>query len=68
LGLGDRGLLARGAWADIVVFDPETISDRATVKEPYLAPTGIKLVLVNGRVAVDDGEVTGERAGRVLRR
>ncbi len=68
LGLGDRGLLARGAWADIVVFDPETIGDRATVREPYLAPTGIKLVLVNGRVAVEDGEVTSERAGRLLRR
>ncbi len=67
LGLGDRGLLARGNWADVVVFDPATIADRATAKEPYLEPVGIRWVIVNGRVAVENGKVKGERAGRVLR-
>ncbi len=68
LGLRDRGLLARYMWADVVVFDPATIADRATAKEPYLAPVGIKWVLVNGRVAAQDGRALGVRAGMVLRR
>jgi N-acyl-D-amino-acid deacylase len=68
LRLADRGLLARGNWADLVVFDPETIADRATGTEPYLAPVGIRWVLVNGLVAAQDGQVSGSRAGKVLQR
>lgn len=66
LGLGDRGLLACGCWADVVVFDPETIADQATGLEPYRPPVGIKLVLVNGKVALRDDQVAGAQAGRVL--
>jgi len=68
LRLVDRGLLARGMWADVVVFDPEKTADRATVTDPYLAPEGIEWVLVNGRVAVAHGAVTETKAGVVLRR
>lgn len=68
LRLTDRGLLARGGWADVVVFDPETISDRATGKEPYLAPVGVEWVIVNGVMAVERGAVSSDRAGKVLRR
>src|SRR5690606_1111370 len=68
LGLHDRGRLAEGMRADIVVFDPETVEDRATFEAPHAYPVGIPWVLVNGHVAVEDGRFTGVRAGRVLRR
>ncbi len=68
LRLAERGLLSCGNWADVVVFDPGTIADRATVKKPYLEPCGIRWVIVNGRVAVENGKVTGTRAGIILRR
>ncbi|RJQ05974.1 MAG: D-aminoacylase [Bacillota bacterium] len=68
LGLSDRGTLARGNWADVVVFDPDTLADRATAKEPYLEPTGVKWVVVNGRVALENGKASGTMAGMVLRR
>ncbi|MCB9876557.1 MAG: amidohydrolase family protein [Planctomycetes bacterium] len=67
IGLADRGRLAVGQWADLVVFDPATVADRATYAEPTLRPEGISLVLVNGQVAVRDNQLTGVRAGRVLR-
>lgn len=68
LGLQDRGLLREGMAADLVVFDPETIRDTGTFAEPNRHPTGIAHVLVAGRIAVDDGALTGIRAGRVFRR
>lgn len=68
LGLGDRGTLRVGAAADLVVFDPRTVADRATYLEPARYPSGIDHVIVNGRVAVRDGVETGARAGRLLRR
>ena len=68
INLEDRGRIAEGLVADLVVFDPATVSDRATFQDPHQYPAGIPLVLVNGRVVVDDGEFTGERAGTVLRR
>ena len=68
LRLKDRGLLREGYWADIVVFDPETIRDNATFDDPCQYPTGISHVLVNGKMTVKDGEYTGETAGRVIRR
>ncbi|MBW3538629.1 MAG: serine hydrolase [Planctomycetes bacterium] len=63
----DRGRIAVGQAADIVVFDYEKIGDRATFAEPQQLSTGVKHVLVNGVVVLDDGEFTGARPGRVLR-
>jgi len=67
LGLTDRGVLAEGAWADIAVFDPDAIADRATYDEPHQYAVGISTVVVNGVVAVDGGDHTGALPGRVLR-
>ncbi|MEW6359505.1 MAG: D-aminoacylase [Planctomycetota bacterium] len=67
-GIKRRGVLKEGCFADIVVFDPETIIDHATWFEPHQYCTGIEHVLVNGRFAVRDGQTTDERPGRVLRR
>ena len=66
--LKDRGLLQPGAFADIVVFNPETIADIATYTEPRQYPVGIEHVIVNGAVTVDGGRQTDARAGRMLRR
>lgn len=68
LGLQDRGLLREGMAADITVFDPDTIIDKGTFAEPNQHPIGISHVLVGGQVAVEDGKLTGVRAGRVLGR
>lgn len=68
LGVVERGLLREGYWADITVFDPVTIIDRATYDAPHRYPAGIGTVLVNGTIVVDAGEHTGTRPGRVLRR
>ena len=66
-GLAGRGVLKPGVFADVVVFDLETVRDTATYLNPFQTPVGIRYVLVNGRVAVRDGVVTGVRAGHVLR-
>jgi N-acyl-D-amino-acid deacylase len=68
LGLTDRGRIAPGCAADIVVLDPEAIADRATFREPRRGAEGIRHVLVNGVAAVRDGIATNLDAGRVLRR
>jgi N-acyl-D-amino-acid deacylase len=68
VGLEGRGRLAEGAWADLVVFDRETISDRATYQRPWVPPSGIRHVFVNGERIVADGRHTGALPGRVLRR
>lgn len=65
-GLTERGHLRRGAFADIVMFDPASYAERATYARPTLLATGMRLVLVNGRVAVDRGGPTGIAAGRPL--
>jgi len=67
LGLRDRGVLRPGARADLVVFDPRRVADRATYEEPHAYPEGIEHVLVNGRFVIRDGEHTGNLPGRVLR-
>ena len=67
-GLRDRGAIRVGACADLVLFDPATIIDRGTFEDPKRAPEGIRCVFVNGVKAVDAGRITGQRAGRVLRR
>lgn len=63
----DRGRIARGYWADIVVFDPVAIAPEADVVRPWAPPAGMKYVLVNGKVAVEGTRATGVRAGQVLR-
>jgi N-acyl-D-amino-acid deacylase len=65
--LTDRGEIAAGRFADIVVFDPETIADVATYEKPRQHPVGIDYVLINGRVAVEGGAQRDVRPGRVLR-
>ena len=67
LGLDGRGVLAPGAFADVVVFDPAVVADRATFAEPHQLSVGITEVLVNGQLAVAGGESTGRLAGRALR-
>jgi len=68
LGLTDRGVLREGCWADVAVFDPARITDRATYDEPHRYAVGVSTVVVNGEVVVDGGDHTGALAGRVLRR
>ena len=68
LGLADRGILREGQVADVVLFDPATIIDRSTYDDPHQYPAGIRTVIVNGTVVIDDGEHTGALPGRLLRR
>lgn len=66
--LADRGVLAAGKYADLVVFDARTIIDRGTPQEPSLAPVGMRHVIVNGELVLRDGQATAARPGRALRR
>jgi N-acyl-D-aspartate/D-glutamate deacylase len=66
IGMSDRGLIALGMAADLVVFDPNTIIDRATYENPAAPSEGVRYVLVNGVVALKDGAATGARGGRAL--
>jgi len=66
IGLADRGRLAPGAAADVVVFDPSTIADKATFEEPFQYPVGIKAVIVNGVVALREGQRSNDRTGQGL--
>lgn len=68
IGVVDRGFLAPGMAADITVFDPATVIDRATYENPSRPSEGIRYVLVNGHLALRDGKLTGERGGTVLTR
>jgi dihydroorotase/N-acyl-D-amino-acid deacylase len=65
--LSDRGVIKRGQWADLVVFDPETITDHANFDAPNQLSTGMQWVLVNGVAVIADGKATGARPGKVLR-
>jgi N-acyl-D-amino-acid deacylase len=66
LGLLDRGAIRTGAAADLVVFDPKTIADRATYAEPHRYPDGIEYVIVNGEIVVEKGRHTGRLPGKFL--
>jgi N-acyl-D-amino-acid deacylase len=66
-GLTDRGLIAEGKYADLVLFDPDTVRDTATYDDPKREPEGISLVVVNGAVAYENGRHTGAGSGRMLR-
>ena len=68
LGLEKRGTLVKGNYADIVVFDPDILKDRATYRDPFRFPAGIGWVIANGRVLVENGKFLGERQGKVLRK
>jgi N-acyl-D-amino-acid deacylase len=63
-----RGSIKEGSAADLVLFDAKTVQDMATFDEPKLPSRGIHFVLVNGQIALDEGQPTGVRAGRTLRR
>jgi N-acyl-D-amino-acid deacylase len=65
--LRDRGLLREGFFADITIFDPATIVDKATYENPAQISVGVKYVFVNGQLEYEDGNLTGAQAGRVLR-
>lgn len=67
MGFRNRGKIARGYFADITIFDPETIIDRASFVDPHQFPTGIEYVIVNGQITIKRGQHTGARAGVVLR-
>lgn len=67
LGLQDRGLLKEGMWADIVLFDAETIEDTPTYENPICACNGISRVYVNGVLTAENGRHTGASAGMILR-
>jgi N-acyl-D-amino-acid deacylase len=69
LRLGDRGRLARGCAADVTVFDPATVADRATFEQPFQYPVGIAAVVVNGRIALQGGERRdiGHRSGTAIK-
>ncbi|MEO7165412.1 MAG: D-aminoacylase [Spartobacteria bacterium] len=66
LGLDHRGLLEKGMFADVVVFDPKTVGDRATFAKPHQYAVGMKQVFVNGKQVLKDGEHTGAKPGRAL--
>jgi N-acyl-D-amino-acid deacylase len=68
LRLSDRGLVRAGYAADLVLFDPDTVEDRATLDEPRRPAAGIPYVYINGVAVVDDGRLTGALPGRALRR
>ena len=65
-GLAGRGVLKPGNFADVVVFEPKTYAARATYEQPTLPAAGVRTVIVNGQVAVDNGALTGKAAGRAL--
>jgi N-acyl-D-amino-acid deacylase len=67
VGFQDRGLLREGMWADIVIFDSETVGDAATFEKPHQYSRGIHAVLVNGELVLDGGQPTDARPGQVLR-
>jgi N-acyl-D-amino-acid deacylase len=66
LGLDRRGLLREGYFADVVVFDPRTVADRATYEQPHQYAVGVRHVFVNGVAVLKDGEHTGAKPGRAL--
>jgi N-acyl-D-amino-acid deacylase len=68
IGLKDAGCISEGMWADLVLFDPETVADNSTETRSDAPPSGISAVLISGEIAAQDGRVVArQRPGRVLR-
>ena len=67
LSIRDRGLLREGFHADVVIFDPETIADRATFEKPHQISVGVRHVFVNGTAVVREGKHTGAKPGQIVR-
>ena len=67
ISISDRGLLQEGYWADVTVFDPDTVIDKATFEKPHQYPVGTPYVIVNGVVVLDNGKHTGAHPGKVIR-
>ncbi len=67
MGIPDRGLIRLGFFADLVLFDPDSVSDQSTVSEPHRLSTGVQTVWVNGVRVFDGGQTTGARPGRIIR-
>jgi dihydroorotase/N-acyl-D-amino-acid deacylase len=67
MGLRDRGLIRAGQWADLALFDPAAVRDRSTFADPHHYAEGMRIVWVRGTPALENGVLTGERAGEVLR-
>ena len=68
LGLQDRGLVREGNWADLVIFDPDKVIDKATYEQPYQLPEGIPYVIVNGVIVIERGKKNRKAPGKVIRR
>ena len=68
LGLSDRGLIRKGYWADIVVFDPEKLIDHTSLQNPAVFPTGIEHVVINGKIVVENGQYLDSCQGKLLRK
>ena len=66
-GIFDRGILRPGLFADVTIFDPNTVVDRATYLDPFRYSVGIRHVLVNGQLVLDGGQHTHAHSGRALR-
>lgn len=66
IGIKERGRLQPGHWADVTIFDPATVADRATFENPRQFPVGIPYVIVNGVITIDNGVHTGALAGKVI--
>jgi N-acyl-D-aspartate/D-glutamate deacylase len=64
--LYDRGLLRPGMWADVAIFNPDTIIDKATYENPHQYAVGVEYVIVNGTLVIDQGKHTGARPGAIL--
>jgi N-acyl-D-aspartate/D-glutamate deacylase len=66
--LKDRGFPRAGYFADVIVFDPASVAERATYEQPAILAAGMKYVFVNGKLAVDNGKYTGALAGKAIRK
>jgi N-acyl-D-amino-acid deacylase len=68
MGFADRGIIRPGAYADLVLLDPETVADRSTIEQPEARSVGIRKVWVNGVAVLEQGEATGAYPGQAIRR
>jgi len=66
--LNNRGLIKEGFWADLVIFNPSKVIDKATYQDPHQYPEGIEYVIVNGQIVVEKGKLTGKKPGKVIRK